>query len=85
MQEIKGAVTVTMLAQPVRVRYRVLWGVYPHVVDAYISNPDGGVQIIGHSFPDAVRVAVYDAILADAREQEIEQMAERKVENGVAA
>ena len=82
MQEFKGAVTVQMLAQPVRVRYRVLWGVHPHVVEAYITDSNSGTQIIGHSFPDAVRLAVYDAILADVREQEVQQMAERAAERG---
>ena len=70
--EYKGHVTVQILGVPVRIGYRVVWGAVPYVMDAYINNGDNGVQIIGYACPDAVRVRIYDAIVADVRERVVE-------------
>ena len=74
--EYRGLISVTMVGAPVRISYRVLWGAQPHILEAYMrGNLDMMTSVNG--FPDAVRVRVYDSIIADVREQEAERMAER--------
>ena len=74
--EYRGMISVTMVGAPVRISYRVMWGAQPYVLEAYMrGNLDMMTAVNG--FPDAVRVRIYDAIIADVREQEAARMAER--------
>ena len=74
--EYRGLISVTMAGSPVRISYRVIWGAQPYILEAYMrGNLDMMTAVSG--FPDAVRVRIYDAIIADVREQEAARMAER--------
>ena len=70
--EYKGSVTVNMLGAPTVFRYRVVWGVQPHVMEAYTR--DGERYLMLSSMPESVQIRVLDAIVADVREREIQQM-----------
>jgi hypothetical protein len=74
--EYRGLISVTMVGAPVRISYRVMWGSQPHILEAYMRGNLDMMTAVG-GFPDAVRVRIYDAIIADVREQEAARLAER--------
>jgi len=70
--EFRGKVSVLMAGVLVEWTYKAVYGTQIHVIEAYTK--DGESYTMHTRMPQAVMVAIQEAIIADVREQEVARM-----------